>query len=117
MKTVVFFRGYNTANIIADARRFGLIGDHDTIVVMCRKDDALAEPGDRIHIGLINGPVVVVCNGGTTGQQIPVVVWAVRRADSPGECQGEVCPGEQSTLVEVTRDANVVLWAGVLASA
>ena len=111
-RTVIFFRGRNTKSIIQDAERLGVVTQKDKIIVVCRKNDDLAEPGDEIGVHHIDGNVVVVCNGGTTQQQVPVIAWAVLRTRSPGSCQGIEYPGESSTLIEVGKDSINVLWGG-----
>lgn len=81
MKKVIFFRGRNTDGIIADAKAFGIVGDGDKCYVICREGDALAQPGDMTPDQFRNDlfihdddNFIIIANGGTTKQLVPVVV-------------------------------------------
>lgn len=73
---LVVFRGRNTAAIVQDAISAGLVPTDHQLVVVCRLGDAMAEPGDispgQFQIG--DGEIVVVANGGTSAQLVPLVV-------------------------------------------
>ena len=72
MATVIFFRGRNTGNIIADAKAFGVLTETDDVVIVARKGDALAEEGDVTEVlPQTAGELTIVANGGTTAQLAP----------------------------------------------
>jgi len=78
---VVFFRGRNTAAIMNDAHEAEILDPGDRVVVVARKGDELAQPGDVFPgwDGQYGVPltgyvkVVVIANGGTTAQQVPLI--------------------------------------------
>ena len=81
------FRGRNTAGIEADARVAGIIGADDEIVVVARQGDALAQPGDVTQLDDLVGQadlVVVICNGGTSAQLVPIIMALVQTAEWEG---------------------------------
>lgn len=101
-KKILFFRGRNTAGIVNDATGAGLC-EGRTPVIVCREGDALAEPGDLTTGEIVRAlfdsdDIIVVCNGGTTRQQVPVVLRL-----------GQFAPetGANIQFVEVDRDGVV----------
>jgi hypothetical protein len=76
---VIFFRGRNPAGIIEDARNEGILQDGDKVVIVCRENDNLAQPGDVTSVELPKvEPVTLVANGGTTAQVVPLIVNIVK---------------------------------------
>ena len=79
---IVAFRGRRTAAILHDAHRAGLYDDDDEIVVVCRRDDRLREPADVEAHDLDTwsecDDMVIIANGGTTAQLVPVLIATVR---------------------------------------
>ena len=106
MKTVVTFRGRNTVDILEDAKRFGILDDDDRVIVVCRKNDQLAQTGDVLQVPYsLAGDVVLVANGGTTAQLVPAMLRLMAMSQSSGDCQGEPYPPDISLrIVEVQRD-------------
>ena len=84
MKKIIFFRGRNTAAIMNDARKAGLIPDDAKVVIICRDDDRLAEPGDiqagrmksREQCFMPGDDWTIVANGGTSAQLAPLLADA-----------------------------------------
>ena len=59
---------------MADARQHGLLRADDTIVIIAKNNDQLAEPGDVTRLPTTVGDeVYVVGKGGTTAQSLPIV--------------------------------------------
>lgn len=114
-KTVVFFRGRSTAAIMEDARRLGLLCEQDRVIIVKRRHDQLAEPGDVLEPPFpIWGELVVVCNGGTTEQQVPTIVNAMQHCVSPGPSPGvghDDPPFGRTLLVELTDTEVRELWS------
>jgi len=85
MAVILLFRGRNTDGIRADAVARGLIDEErDQVVVVCRDDDRMAQPGDitvtqaaRHHT---SGEVTLIANGGTTAQLVPLLLAAMENA-------------------------------------
>lgn len=101
-KTVVFFRGRNTAAIVEDARKLNLLSHDDKIIIVKRLHDSLAEPGDLPDLPLpVTGELVVVCNGGTTQQQVPTIAKTMLHCMSSGTA---------TRLVEVLQEEVRELW-------
>lgn len=103
---VIFFRGRNTAGIIADAIRLGVVPDGAEIHIICRTNDPLSEPGDVTtppeHPNPFppGGPgFIVVANGGTTAQLVPTVAKYVFGV-----------PAHKVRIVDVQRDGVTDLW-------
>lgn len=78
--TVILFRGRNTEGILRDAQTQGLVPDGSEVVVICRKADPLAQPGDVSAYRAPNGgpdddsqEFLIIGNGGTTGQVVPLI--------------------------------------------
>jgi len=90
MMLVVFFRGRNTAAIVDDSRRAGLVPEDAHIVIVARRDDALREEGDVTECNWGQADHVrVIANGGTTAQAIPLIVaLAESAAFKDGEYEG-----------------------------
>ena len=124
MRKVIVFRGRNTANVIHDARNADIIRDGDEVVIVCRKGDALAEPGDvttpptpHWGVGFDYDPVthIVVCNGGTTAQVVPYVYGLGRLRGDQAAAMDEVHGdhyGKGTTpvvLLDVQRDGITIL--------
>ena len=116
MKTMLLmFLGRNTANIFADYQKFSGEVPDLAVIVYREADKLLNEVQDEYTIAstvenaikgaieaLTNGVIVtVICNGGTTAQQVPVikelVTWSVSAIQS-GKLPGEL------KFIEVTRD-------------
>lgn len=106
MTTLVVFRGRNTAAIAADANRY--LSDINHTITICRDGDALKEEGDITVAEFIRrvekiGSMLVVANGGTTAQCVPVVAHlAAAAAKSQRNWSAQV--------VDLQRDAVSVLW-------
>jgi hypothetical protein len=114
MRTIIFFRGRNTDAIIADATASGIVQAGDAVCIICRKDDKMAEAGDIESLPPLpeSAHVVVVANGGTTAQLVPIIARLVAMTFSLGSCQGESYPAAVGKLriVDVQPDGVMVLW-------
>lgn len=76
--TRIFFRGRNTAAIIADAAE--RLGPADVTIIVAREGDALAQPGDveGVEPPWVAGEWQIICNGGTTAQLVPLLASIIR---------------------------------------
>ncbi len=80
---IIAFLGKNTAGILADYKK--IVGNTDEkVVVIKRTEDQLQWPDavtyeeakSVINLTLWEGKrVTLICNGGTTAQQVPLVKW------------------------------------------
>lgn len=82
MKTIVFFRGNRTADIIHDATGHGLAVGREVVVVRRNSDHVLAADTDITvrEFDAYDHDVIVVANGGTTAQLVPVLAGVIRDA-------------------------------------
>lgn len=95
----IVFRGRNTDNIIADAKREGIITDDHQIVIVCRQDDTLAQDGDVTSLDSIPDDTTIIANGGTTAQLVPILLDVTQFA-------------HRYRIVDVQRDGIVILAQG-----
>jgi len=98
---VIVFNGNSVEKIIADAKALGVGGENPRFIIITRKDDRLAAPEEyrtaRVdQITEFNGDDdIVIANGGTTAQQIPLVLWAAKNGHS---------------IIEITRDREIIRY-------
>lgn len=123
---VVFFRGRNTSSIMNDAHNAGILDPGDRVVVVARKGDELAEPGD-VFPGWDGGygvpltgyaKIIVVANGGTTAQQAPLLFrlgqlegFAASEARRDWELDREPAPSIRVEVIDLQRGASPVILA------
>lgn len=122
---IVMFLGRNTGNILSDYLRLSK-AKVDSVTIIARDDDPLLNPelgklsenvviktvdqflGRVISDGSIQEPgYVVICNGGTTAQQVPIVKWLARYSFT--NIPGAVGDASNTTFIEVTKDEINVL--------
>ena len=118
MATVVFFRGNNTVNIMADARIYGLLRADDTIVIIAKNNDRLCQPGDVTRLPpSVGDEVYVVGNGGTTSQSLPVVAQLASATwesdDAPASSRESAIydsADKHVGIYDMQRDGVIHLW-------
>jgi hypothetical protein len=124
---VVFFRGRNTASIMSDANGAEILDPGDRVVVVAREGDELAAPGDVVPAwdggygipltGYVK--VVVIANGGTTAQQVPLIFRlgelegiAASEARRDWELDREPAPSIRVEVIDLQRGASPIVLVG-----
>lgn len=83
---VILFRGRNTEGVFQDACKAGLVPDGAEIITIAHENDALAQPSDvtvdKCLWDIRTGNTVVIANGGTTAQLVPVIAFFARHEGS-----------------------------------
>ena len=124
---VLFFRGRYTAKIMSDAHEAGVLDPGDRVVIATCADDDLAEPGD-VFPGWDGGygvpltgyaKLVVVANGGTTAQLVPMLFRvgelegiAASEARRDWELDREPAPSTRMEVIDLQRGASPIVLVG-----